>query len=166
MEAELLTGPRAAGNECFKPFRHAVLTFKKYFLSTLQRSVRNNLDYVYLSTSFASMARPRKRSNLGADLRGDTGAPAISTFEPNSAHSSAPASPPLTPVSHDQCTLDSCVFADIASSAVPLIQHVLRNPTPTSVESAPSSAAGSPSLSGTHGSIPSSSSSLSSLPML
>lgn len=41
------------------------------------------------------MGRPRRKSSgLGADIRGDTGAPAVSTLDPMPVI----ASPPLTPV--------------------------------------------------------------------
>ena len=55
-----------------------------------------------------SMPRPRRKSgSLGADLRGDTGASALSTLEPTPTFLTPPISPALSPVSQLSCILNA-----------------------------------------------------------
>lgn len=57
------------------------------------------------------MPRPRKSSGLGAELRGDTGAAALSTLDPNT--------PPLTPVSKYLILVKQQLICILVHSAIP-----------------------------------------------
>ncbi len=93
------------------------------------------------------MPRPRRKSsNLGSDLRGDTGAAALSTLEPTPTFNS----PPLTPVITHPCLVRSLI-ANLYRSA-----HGTPHPSPSAhfqsdEKPNPSSGAGKPSPSATHG---------------
>ena len=108
------------------------------------------------------MSRPRRRSSgLGAEPRGDTGAPALSTLEPTPTFNS----PPLTPV----CT-QPIMFMSIHLNPLTLLSSgALKSKSPVHFQNDGkqnlSCGDGKPSPFGTHGSTLSSSSSLPFPPM-
>ena len=106
------------------------------------------------------MSRPRRRSSgLGAEPRGDTGAPALSTLEPTPTFSS----PPLTPV----CTQP--IMGIPLNPLTLLSSGALKSKSPVHFQNDGkpnlSCGDGKPSPFGTHGSTLSSSSSSPSPPM-